>query len=204
MNFRILTCLFPIAFAKKCYVCTGVGAQSSAASFSFFDLSSFEEAKSIEADESTLESQLCNDLSADLPESMLETCPNSSDVCYIETVTGEIEGAMELEEDIFSPKLIDVETEKEIIEMKSTQISRGCLSTEEIPEKAVTVVEPPINVKEGEEYKYEKQKWCDEMNDLGLMGEKCVTVCLFEGCNSSTKLSITFSIFVVLFRVLLY
>jgi len=191
--------------AKKCYVCTGVGSQSqqSTNSFSnFFDLSSFEEAKTIEADESTLESQLCNNLEASLPDTMLETCPYQDDLCYIETASGEIEAAIELQEDIFSPALVSVDTNEEIIEMKSTQISRGCLRKNDIPDYAQTVIDiKPNQVKEGEEYKYEKQKWCDDMNELGLIGKKCVTVCLFEGCNSATSLSIGLSIVIVLFRL---
>jgi len=201
MKIWILTTVVSTAISKKCYVCTGVGAQSSKTAFSFFDLSSFEEAKTIEVDESTQESQLCNDLSADLPETMLETCPNQSDVCYIETVTGQVEGAMELEADIFSPNLIDVETKEEIVEMKSTQISRGCLNKDSVPANAATIIEAPEFVKEGDEYKYEKQKWCSEMNDLGLVGEKCVTACVFEGCNSAGRLSILMSFFVILVLV---
>ena len=43
-----------------------------------------------------LEQDLCNNLKAALPLSMLQQCPNDDDVCFIEKVTGTMEAALEI------------------------------------------------------------------------------------------------------------
>ena len=96
-KFLFFALLISSNYSRKCYTCNGVGKTEEINSFgNFFDLSHREEAKTAERDESTVEVDLCNNIKAALPESMLQDCPNEDDVCYVEKTYGRLEAAMEM------------------------------------------------------------------------------------------------------------
>lgn len=168
--------------ATKCYTCDGVGTTVSASS-NFFDLSNRPEAETIEKDDSMVEMDMCNDLKTGLPAHMLAECPNADDICFIEKTSGRMEQA------------IEAANEEDIVAMTSTQITRGCKSKDELPEAfpefEMNENGVPIIVAErelGGRPMVLLEEVCEDVETRGLTGEKCITICTQDGCNSAAGL----------------
>lgn len=196
MQIKLLTVLaLSVVAARQCFVCDGVGSSSSQGQGgNFFDLSFRPEAETAEKDETTLEQDLCNNLKAKLPLSMLTNCENEDDVCFIEKVTGRMEAALEIQED-----------DSEIIEdMMSAQVTRGCKAKSEVSGLVIELLEErtegvPVMDTTGKPSL--REEVCEDHEVRGLTGLKCTTICTFDNCNASGSLKamigLTLAAFVV-------
>lgn len=177
---RLFAIGLSVVAARQCFVCDGVGSSEAAQGQNFFDLSFRPEAETAEKDQTTLEQDLCNNLKAALPISMLQHCPNEDDVCFIEKVAGRMEAALEMESD----------TEIDIVDFTSFQVTRGCKAKEDISGEFELLEErgEGVPVMDSTGKPSLREEMCEEAEIRGLTGQRCTTICTFDNCNSSGSL----------------